>query len=174
MSTRVLLLGCSGSGRTSVGTLVASRLDWPFLDDDAVLERTSGVDVQTLFARDGLDGMLAAQASTLNLLLGVPGPLVASIATGVLLDDAGRERLRAAGHVVWLKASVATMLRRVGRDPARPWLGPDPAATLAAWVAERYPLYEQVADQVVEVDVLPAGQVARAVVDGLPDEVRAS
>lgn len=172
MTTRVLLLGCSGSGRTAVGTLVAGRLDWPFLDDDAVLERTTGADVRTLFRRDGLAGMQAAQASALNLVLGVPGPLVASIAAGVLLDDAGRERLAGAGHVVWLRASLATLVRRVGRADDRPWLGSDPAATLTAAVAERYPLYEQVADQVVDVDVLPAGQVARRLVEALPQEVR--
>lgn len=174
MTTRVLLLGCSGSGRTSVGAAVASRLGWPFLDDDAVLERTAGVDVRTLYLRDGLEGMQAVQASALNLLLGVPGPLVASIATGVLLDDVGRGRLRGAGHVVWLRASVATLVRRVGKDSGRPWLGPDPHATLTGWVAERYPLYEQVADQVVDVDVLPVGQLARTVVDGLPEALRAS
>ncbi len=172
MTTRVLLLGCSGSGRTAVGTAAAGRLGWPFLDDDAVLERTAGLDVQALYRRDGLAGMQAAQAAALNLLLGVPGPLVASIATGVVLDDAGRERLRGAGHVVWLKASVATLARRLGKGETRPWLAGDPAGTLAEWVTERYPLYEQVADQVVEVDVLPVGQLARKLVDDLPAEVR--
>ncbi|MCW2607981.1 MAG: shikimate kinase [Frankiales bacterium] len=174
MTTRVLLLGCSGSGRTTVGTAVASRLDWPYLDDDAVLERTAGLDIRSLYLRDGLEGMQAAQARTLNLLLGVPGPLVASIATGVLLDDDGRDRLKAAGHVVWLKASVPTLARRLGKGEGRPWLEGDPVGTLSEWVAERYPLYEQVADQVVDVDVLPVGQVVRVLLEGLPDEVRGS
>lgn len=172
MSGRVLLVGCSGSGRTTVGSALAVRLGAPFLDDDALLERTTGTDVATLWTRDGGDAVVAAEATTLNVVLGVPGPLVASVATGVLLEQAGRDRLRAGGHVVWLRASAATLARRVGRGEGRPWLGADPAATLTRFVAERSPLYEEVADHVVEVDVLPVRQVVRQVLDGLPEELR--
>ncbi|MCU1692652.1 MAG: shikimate kinase [Frankiales bacterium] len=166
--TRLLLVGCTGSGRTSVGSLVASRLGWPFLDDDAVLQRTTGRDVAALYREQGLDAVVSAEAATVNIVLGVPGPLVASIATGVLLQEGGRDRLRQGGRVVWLRASAATLARRVGRAEERPWLGEDPAATLARFVAERYPLYASVADQVLDVDVLPVGQVARAVVEAMP------
>ncbi len=166
--TRLLLIGCTGSGRSTVGSQVATRLRWPFLDDDDLLARTSGSDVATLYDTQGVEAVMAAEAATVNLVLGVPGPLVASIATGVLLQEGGRERLRAGGRVVWLRATVATLARRVGRGEGRPWLGDDPEATLSRFVAERYPLYEQVADQVVDVDVLPVGQVARTIVSSLP------
>lgn len=171
---RVLLIGCSGSGRTTVGAVVAQRAGWPFLDDDALLERTTGVDVRTLYVRDGAEAVAQAGLATLNLLLGVPGPLVVSVTSGVLLDDAGSGRLRAAGHVVWLKASASTLARRVGRAEDRPWLLPDPAGALRRHVADRNPLYEQVADQVVDTDVLPVSQVARAVLEGLPEDLRAT
>ena len=169
---RLLLIGCSGSGRTTVGALVAQRAGWPFLDDDVLLERTAGVDVQTLYQRDGAQAVTQAGVATLNLLLGIPGPLVVSVTSNVQLDEAGRERLRTAGHVVWLKASHGTLLRRVGKGEGRPWLLPDPAEALRLDVMERYPLYEQAADQVVDVDVLPVGQVARAVLEGLPADLQ--
>lgn len=166
--TRLLLVGCTGSGRSTVGRQVATRLGWPYLDDDDLLARTTGRDVVTLFREQGEDAVLAAEAATVNLVLGVPGPLVASIATGVLLQGGGRERLKAGGRVVWLRASLATLVRRVGRAAERPWLGDDPSATLTRFCLERYPLYEAVADQVIDVDLLPVGQIAKQVVDALP------
>jgi shikimate kinase len=170
--SRVLLVGCTGSGRTSVGQLVASRTGWPFLDDDALLARTQGCDVRTLWAQEGEQAVLASQAATVNLLLAVPGPLVASVATGVLLKDGGPDRLRGGGHVVWLRATASTLSRRLGRGEGRPWLGPDVAATLARYVEERYPLYAETAHAVVDVDGLPVGQVARVVLEGLPPDLR--
>ncbi|MCW2776637.1 MAG: shikimate kinase [Frankiales bacterium] len=167
--TRLLLVGCTGSGRTTVGSAVAAKLGWPFLDDDAVLERTAGTDVATLYLQQGADAVVEAEVSALNIVLGIPGPLVASVSTGVVLTAACRERLREGGHVVWLRASAGTLARRVGRDTtSRPWLGDDPAATLSRFLHERNPLYAEVADQVVDVDVVPVGQVVRTVVDGLP------
>ncbi len=169
---RLLLIGCSGSGRTTVGAALAQRVGWPFLDDDALLERTAGVDVQTLHVRDGADAVVQASSATLNLLLAIPGPVVVSVTSLVVLDESGRDRLRSAGHVVWLRAGLPTLVRRIGKGEGRPWLQPDPAEVLRQHVAERYPLYEQVADQVVDVDVLPVGLVARAVLEGLPEDLR--
>lgn len=170
--TRVLLVGCTGSGRTAAGTLVASRGGWPFLDDDALLARTAGLQVQDLYRERGAEAVVVAQGSTLNLLLAVPGPLVATVASGVLLDPVDRERVRGGGHVVWLRASLPTLVRRVGVGPERPWLGDDPAARLGRLLEERTPLWAEVATHVVDVDGLPVGQVARAVVEGLPPGLR--
>lgn len=169
--SRVVLVGCSGVGCTTVGTLVAQRLGWPFLDDDAVLERTAGADARTLHLRDGAAGLLAAQVSALNLLLAVPGPLVATVPSVLLLDAPSRERLQAGGHLVWLRASAATLVRRVGRDRDRPWLGDDPAAALQHLVDEHDPVGAAAADQVVDADVAGAGQLARALLAALPSGV---
>ena len=157
-----------------MGALVAQRAGWPFVDDDALLARAAGKDVATLYAEGGPEAVSRAGAGTVNLLLGIPGPLVGVVASDAITDASLRERLPAAGHVVWLRASHPTLVRRVGKGQDRPWLGDDPAAALARHVDERYPLYQQVAAQVVDVDVLPVGQVARQVLDGLPDDLRPS
>ncbi len=170
--TRLLLVGCTGSGRTTVGSVIAERTGWPFLDDDALLARTAGLPVQRLWAEQGPEAVLAAEAATVNLLLAVPGPLVASVASGILLHEEGRRRLGAGGHVVWLRAALPTLVRRVGGGEGRPWLLGDPPTTLARLVRQRYPCYEQVADRVVDVDALPVPHVVRAVLDGLPAELQ--
>lgn len=169
---RVLLVGCSGSGRTTVGAALAQRAGWPFLDDDALLARAAGQDVASLYAEGGREAVARAGATTLNLLLGIPGPLVGVVASEAVQDPAVRARLPEAGHVVWLRAELSTLQRRVGDGAGRPWLGDDPAATLGRFVAERYPHYRAIAHQVVDVDVVPVGQVARQVLEGLPEDLR--
>jgi shikimate kinase len=170
--TRVLLVGCTGSGRTAVGSTLGVRTGWPFLDTDALLERTTGRDARALWEQDGAAALRAAEATSVTLVLAVPGPLVASVGTGVLHSERGRDRLRAGGHVVWLRASVPTLLKRVAGGTGRPWLGDDPAAALEQAVAEESPLCEAVADQVVDVDDRPVAQVARVLLAGLPESAR--
>jgi shikimate kinase len=88
-----------------------------------------------------------------------------------VLDEALRQRLRDGGYVVWLRAGVATLLARLGTR-VRPELGDDPAAGLRRMSAERAPLMEQLADLVLDVDLLTPGQAARQLVDALPSQPR--
>ena len=163
-SRKVLLVGMMGSGKSTVGAALATRLGCSYLDNDVLLERTTGLDGPALLARDGSDALELAESKVLTLQLGMPAPLVAGLAGGVVLHEADRARISAAGcHVVWLRASVAVLARRVGSGAGRARLGDDPAAALRVLAAERNPFYEQVADQVVDVDALPAGAVAKAI-----------
>ncbi len=98
----------------------------------------------------------------------MPGPFVAGVAAGTILDDRDRERIRTGGHVVWLQTSVATILRRVAKQGGRAWLDDDPGAVLTAMAAQRSALYASVADQVLDMDRLTPEQAARLVVGALP------
>ena len=91
------------------------------------------------------------------------GPLVAGVAGGVVGDPLDRDRLRTGGFVVWLRAQIETLEKRVaGTD--RPWLGKDPRAALTALYAGRAELYESVATLVLDVDTLPPDALARRIV----------
>jgi shikimate kinase len=142
---RVLLVGLPGSGVSTVGGLLSQRLGWPFLDDGTLLERTGSA------------------SRALTLVLGMPGQLVAAVPDDAV-DDAN-ERSRITGgdsHVVWLRCSIPVLARRVGTR-----LGSDPAAVLRRLNAERLPLFEDLATQVVDTDANPAGAVANLVIDAL-------
>lgn len=156
---RVLLIGMMATGKTTIGRALAARAGWPYVDNDELLVRATGLTARDLLARDGEAALRAAESDVLTALLELPQPVVAGVPGGVVLDPADRARLRAGGHVVWLRAAVATLVQRVGDASDRPWLGDDPAAALARLDAVRAPLYEQVATQVVDVD------------DGTPDEI---
>lgn len=166
MPEKVLLLGMMGAGKTTVGTALGARLGWPYLDNDALLQRTTGMTAPELLAARGSPGLRAAESGVLTLLLGMPGPLVGGVPGGCVLDEGDRQRLQTCGYaVVWLRASVAVLTRRVGNGAGRPRLGDDPAAALTALAAIRDPLFAQVATHVVDVDSMPSGAVAKYIAE---------
>ncbi|MCU1601524.1 MAG: shikimate kinase [Frankiales bacterium] len=166
---KLLLVGLMGSGKTSVGTALSTKLGWPFLDNDALLERTTGATARDLLENQGEAALRLAESQVLTLLLGMPAPMIGSIAGGVVLDEKDRLRLaQSSAHVVWLRATPQGLVRRVsGTD--RPWLGDDPAGALRRLAADRNGFYAEVADQVVDVDVLPIGAIAKQIIEALPE-----
>ena len=166
--TRVLLVGLMAAGKSTVGAAIADATGWPCLDNDALLERSAGCTAAELLATHGEQALREAESDVLTLLLAMPGPFVAGVAAGTVLDARDRERTRDGGHVVWLKVPVETLVRRVARQPERAWLGSDPAPVLRAMAAEREPLYEAMAHQVLDMARLSPLQAAREVVEALP------
>lgn len=168
--TRVLLVGLMASGKSTVAQAVSAATGWPALDNDVLLERGTGCTAVRLLERDGLAALRSAEADVLTLTLSLPGPLVAGVAAGVVLDEQDRERLRSGGHVVYLRTPVAVLARRVAVLDHRPFLDGDVTRSLTQMHATRDPLYRQVAGQVLEMGGLTPEQAAAAVVaavDGL-------
>jgi shikimate kinase len=94
--------------------------------------------------------------------------MIGSVPGGVVMDEQDRLRLQQSpAWVVWLRVSPQVLARRVsGTD--RPRLGDDPAAALRKLAADRNGYYAEVADQVVDVDVIPVGAVAKKIIEELP------
>jgi shikimate kinase len=158
----VLLVGMMGAGKTTVGQALAALLGWRYLDNDEQLRLVAGADTRTVQELDGEAALRRAESAALSVALTTAGPLVAGIAGGVVCDPLDRSRLRAGGFVVWLRADLGTLARRVaGTD--RPWLGADPYDALRRLYAGREHLYAGVADLAVDVGTLPADAVARRI-----------
>jgi shikimate kinase len=163
---RVLLVGMMGAGKSTVGALLGDRLGWPYYDNDELLRRAVGIDTRSVLVRRGEAALRRAESAALTVALTEGGPLVAGVAGGVVLDPLDRARLRAGGFVVWLRASVETLVgRAAGTD--RPWLGDDPAAALTALYAGRADLYLSVASYVVDVDTLPPPMLVERIIAAL-------
>jgi shikimate kinase len=160
---RLVLVGMMGSGKTSVGRLVASALGRPLLDSDEQVEANAGRSVRDIFESEGEAAFRRLESEALEEALARSAPVVVAAAGGVVLSPSNRSLLRRRATVVWLRARPETLARRVGEAGHRPLLGDDPAAALARLDAERRPLYEEVADAVVDVDDIDAEQAASAV-----------
>jgi shikimate kinase len=161
MSDRLVLVGMMGSGKTTVGRQLAARLGWAFRDSDSMVEASTGSTVAELFAAQGEAGFRSEESRVLAEALAGAGPVVVSAAGGVVLAPENRALL-ASHTVVWLRADPATLAARIGDGRGRPLLAADPAGTLVDLDAVRRPLYEEVADVVVDVDALdPATVVDR-------------
>lgn len=164
MSRAVVLVGAPGSGKSTVGQLLAARLGLPFVDVDELIEQRTGRSIAEIFADDGEPSFRALEEqTTLELLAGEAGVL--SLGGGAVLSAATRAALR--GHrVIWLQVAAATAVQRVGLNEARPLLLGNVRGRLIKLLAERTPLYAEVATEQVETDHLSP----EAVVDLLTQE----
>lgn len=159
----IVLVGMMGAGKTSVGARLAARRGWPVFDSDRQVEEMVGRSVAEIWAVDGEPGFRSLEARVLADALASTAPAVIAAAGGTVLDPTNRRLLCTHTPVVWLRAEVETLVRRVGSGEGRPLLDGDVAAAVARLDAERRPLYAEVADVTVDVDQLSADEVAERI-----------
>jgi shikimate kinase len=160
----IVLVGMMGAGKSSVGRVLARRLDRPLIDSDAVIEQRTGRTVREIWATDGEAAFRALEAEALTDALEAPEPAVIAAAGGVVLSERNRRALAASGaHVVWLSADVDVLLGRVRNGMHRPLLDDDPEGVLRDMFEARRRLYREVADAIVSVDHRSVHDVAHAV-----------
>jgi shikimate kinase len=120
----VFLIGFMGSGKTTVGRLVAERLGWDFLDtDDLVVER-EGRSIEQIFSGSGEAGFRGAEWEAVQTLAGRRQCVVAT-GGGLFLEPRARRWLREQGSTVWLDVPFGECLRRVGPGAGRPLWAPE-------------------------------------------------
>lgn len=151
-----------GSGKTTIGRLLAARLDWPYADNDTLVERVTGRTAKALLSA-GVSELRRGESAALAEVLQIQPPLVAALPGGVVEDVTDLARLRQGGYIVWLRATIATLVDRLGDDVDRPWLQPDPAVALRRLYAGREQLYATAAHLILDVD--------RATPEGLVDRI---
>jgi shikimate kinase len=151
VKNHVILVGMMGSGKTTVGRLVAERLGCPFIDSDEQVEARAGRTVRQIWEQDGEPAFRAIESEALSEALASDVPSVIASGGGVVLDPANRAAITTGGRVVWLHTTPKVLATRVGPGGHRPLLGPDPLAALTVLLEERTMLYGAVANVVVEV-----------------------
>lgn len=163
----LILIGYRGSGKSSVGRRVASELGWAFIDTDDLIEATAGKTIAEIFETQGEPAFRETEARAVEQAVAGRRRVV-SVGGGAVLSEQNRTRLRAAGICIWLTAPPEELYRRLQGDPdgsAR-----RPALTDAGGLEEvrrvlafRRPLYEAVADRVVDTAGKTAAAAAREV-----------
>ncbi|MBW3574303.1 MAG: shikimate kinase [Actinobacteria bacterium] len=163
----LVLVGMMGSGKTSVGQVVAQRLGRRFLDSDEQVEARAGRSVREIFESDGEAAFRRLETDALAEALESPEPVVVAAAGGVVLDASNRRLLREQATVVWLRAEPSVLATRVRPGDHRPLLAQDPLGVLRRMDADRRELYAEVADHVVDVGRASLSEAVESVLEAL-------
>jgi shikimate kinase len=146
----ISLVGLMGSGKTSMGKVLARLLGKSFVDSDHEIERVTGVRIPVIFEIEGEAGFRARECKMIEELTSRENILLAT-GGGAVLADANRALLKTRSTVIYLHAPVKSLLKRTMRDRNRPLLQvADPAAKLQSLYEQRDPLYREVAHLVID------------------------
>lgn len=156
-----VLVGPPGSGKSTVGALLAQALAVPTRDTDTDVEATAGKTISDIFVEDGEPRFRELERAAVGEAL-TTFDGVLSLGGGAVCDPDTRAALR--GHtVVYLAVGLSQAVARIGLDRSRPLLAVNPRATLRHLLEQRRPLYEAVATMTVETDDRSAEEVAAQV-----------
>jgi shikimate kinase len=166
MAPKAFLIGLPGSGKSTIGRRLAKSMELPLLDSDIAIEKATGRTIADIFSTDGEPEFRRIEEDVIrDALANHDGVL--SLGGGAVTTEGVREAL--AGHtVVYLEISAAEGIRRTGGSTIRPLLaGPDRGEKFKSLMAERVPLYRQVATIRVNTSHRNPGAVVRYIANRL-------
>ncbi|PDO11763.1 MAG: shikimate kinase [Candidatus Reconcilbacillus cellulovorans] len=159
----IVLVGFMGTGKSTVGALLASRLGRPFVDTDRLVEETAGMSVSDIFERYGEAEFRRRESEALVRAL-AGEPAVVATGGGAVLSEANRRAMTGAGFVVALVADPEVLTARLGRGAGRPLLSGDVRERVFRLLEERRHAYD-FADLRVDTSHLSPEQVARKILE---------
>jgi shikimate kinase len=161
----VFLVGPMGAGKSTIGRHLADELHLEFYDSDQEIERRTGADIAWVFDLEGEEGFRVREENMINELSDKQG-IVLATGGGSIISKTVRNRLSARGIVVYLQTTIDKQVARTQRDKRRPLLQTDdPEQVLINLAEERNPLYEEVADYVIDTDDQSARAVASQIIN---------
>jgi len=144
-----------GVGKTTIGKLLAKSLNQPFYDSDKEIEILTGASISLIFELEQEKGFRIREQSMIDHLT-KKSKIVLATGGGAVLSEINRKHLSSRGFVIYLKSGLENLYLRTSRDKSRPLLQKkNPKQALAKILAERDPLYKEVANKVIETDKAP-------------------
>jgi shikimate kinase len=152
MAPRVILIGPMGSGKTTIGSLLAQRLGLSFRDTDHLIEEQEGKTVSQIFLDQGEDAFRVIEKRVLREELLTDGTVL-SLGGGAPISIDAQSALRAiSSHIIFLDISLSTVAPRIGFNRDRPLLLNNPRGQWQTLMEARRPIYEAIADATINVD----------------------
>lgn len=153
-----------GSGKSSVGRILAPRLNRRFVDTDKLIVQSAGTPITEIFKNHGETYFRDLETSTLSSLENEEG-LVVATGGGIILRENNVALLRKLGFVIWLRTSEERIYERVSRNNKRPLVQTaNPRETIHKLLTERTPLYTAAAQFVVDTCDKTHDEVADAII----------
>ncbi|MDH5648428.1 MAG: shikimate kinase AroK [Gammaproteobacteria bacterium] len=161
----IYLIGPMGVGKSTIGRQLASQFKKEFIDLDHELEKRTGVSISIIFEIEGEPGFRKRESELLDELT-QKNNIVLATGGGAILSEANRKILRTRGFVVYLRASIDTLVERTRNDRKRPLLqNGDKRQTIEDLLAVRGPIYTDEADLIVDTDNRAPATVAKEIIN---------
>ncbi len=168
----IILIGPMGSGKSTIGSLIAKRLHRDFMDSDHYIEERTGVDIARIFDVEGEQGFRDRESKALIDLLSQSDRVIAT-GGGSVLRQENQRLLKQKGYIVFLDTTVNQQMQRLRRDKKRPLLQTEnPRERLEALLAERRPIYLDLADLTIKTDKRVARRLAADIINQLPENLK--
>jgi shikimate kinase len=166
----IFLVGPMGAGKSTIGRQLANKLHKDFKDSDHEIVHRTGASIPLIFEIEGEEGFRKREHDVIDALTS-QNNLVLATGGGAVLNEENRKNLVTRGTVIYLFATVEQLYQRTARDRNRPLLQTeDPKAKLRELMAERDPLYRQVADFVLYTDARSVHSVVKEILLRLEEE----
>ena len=168
----IILIGPMGSGKSTIGNIIAQRLHREFQDSDHYIENRTGVDIARIFDVEGEQGFRDRESNALKELLSESNRVIAT-GGGSVLSQKNQQLLKQKGFIVFLDTSINQQMQRLRRDKKRPLLQTEnPRERLESLLAERRPIYLDLADLAVKTDKRMARRLATDIISQLPENLK--
>ena len=166
MVTKIILVGMMGAGKTTIGKLLSNQLGFNFTDLDRKIEEKSGVKINTIFEIEGEQGFREREYVALNEAL-AEEKVVISTGGGIVVKEINRSLIhKSEAMVIYLKASLDILVGRLKNDKTRPMLDKDnKQLSLQKLLSEREPLYENLADFIIDTSHLKTNDVLKTITE---------
>lgn len=153
----IYLIGYRGSGKSTVGRLLAQRLSRPHVDSDDLIESESGMTIKDIFATKGEPWFRDLEAKIVAEISARPQPTVVALGGGAILRESSQTILKGTGKCVWLSAGAEYLFGRIQSDQATQLRRPNLShsggfAEVVDILAKRTPIYERLSDLTVAVE----------------------
>jgi shikimate kinase len=160
----IFIVGPMGSGKTTVGKIVASELFLDFHDTDVKIEDSTGVTIDWIFDIEGEAGFRKRETTILKEMVAL-NSIVLATGGGIVIEEENRELLASRGTVFYLHTPLNTQVERTAKDKDRPLLkDKDPEKVLADLQKLRQSLYEEVSDHIIDTEGKSGSEVANEIV----------
>ncbi len=163
----IVLVGFMGCGKSTVGREIGLQLNYKLIDTDVLIEDSVGKPISDIFAESGEEYFRGLETDLLEQIKARNSThKIISTGGGLPVREANRAWLKKLGYVVWLRASVDTVMKRTATSSHRPLLQTDNARQkVEEMLATRNPIYHEVADLSINTDDLKISETVHGIIE---------
>lgn len=163
----IILVGYMGCGKSTVGREIGLQLSYPMVDTDCLIVDSVGMSIAKIFQQHGEEYFRDLETELLSQIHATEcTKQIISTGGGMPVRVENRKWLKKLGYVVWLKAGVDTVMERISKSNHRPLLNAEnPREKIEKMLAERNPIYDEVADLIINTDDLAISETVHGIIE---------